>query len=834
MKRIIQYFKTCINTQNLFKLGQALPALAMVLVPTFIYAQAQSGTLDPSFGTGGRVTNNLGGTASSARLVTPQPDGKILVAGGLVVNGAPKFALSRYNPNGTLDTTFGTGGVASAPLDFPGNFDTVGAVILQPDGKIVLAGSTVLTPFAVFAAARYNSDGSLDTTFGTGGTVTTGFGQVSAQAYAAAVQPDGKIVLAGYANLNGGESFALARYNSNGTLDAGFGTGGKVTTDFSSVSVAFAYSVAIQQDGKIVAAGESRISGQRDFALARYNSNGTPDTGFGTAGKVNTDFAGFDDLANVVTIQPDGKIVAAGAAASTSAASVSFDFGLARYNSNGTLDASFGRGGKTTTDFAGFADNPSAIALQGDGKIIVAGQASANVAGDFALARYNTDGTLDGTFGTGGKAMTDFAGGDDRPTTVALQADGKIIAAGVAEINGNTQLALARYLNSSPGVVPAPTPTPAITPTPTPTSTPMPTASQGINVALASNGAVASASSQHSSGFPVSATIDGDRRGLNWGSGGGWNDASASVYPDWLEVDFNGSQTINEIDVFTLQDNYSNPVEPSLTDTFTAYGITSFDIQYWNGSAWVTVPNGSISGNNRVWTKVQFSAITTSKVRVVVNASLAGYSRIVEVEAWNGGSGATPTATPTPTPTATPTPTPTPNPTPTPTPNPTPVPGGGSNVALAANGGVASSSSQFNSSFPVGAINNGDRKGLIWGAGGGWNDATESSYPDSVQIDFNGTKTINEIDVFTLQDNYSNPVEPTQSMTFSQYGITGFDIQYWNGSAWVTVPNGSITNNNRVWTKVSFSAVQTTKVRIVVNAALAGYSRITEVEAWGF
>jgi len=161
-----------------------------------------------------------------------------------------------------------------------------------------VAGTASINSFANFALARYNSDGTLDTTFGTGGKVTTGFvdtvfGPISGSAYSLLLQPDGKIVLAGYANLKGGESFALARYNANGTLDAGFGTGGKVSTDFDPSgqgSFAFAYSIALQQDGKIVAVGESTINGQRDFALARYNSNGSLDAGFGTGGKLNTDF----------------------------------------------------------------------------------------------------------------------------------------------------------------------------------------------------------------------------------------------------------------------------------------------------------------------------------------------------------------------------------------------------------------------------------------------------------------------------------------------------------------------------------------------------------------
>jgi YD repeat-containing protein len=154
------------------------------------------------------------------------------------------------------------------------------------------------------------------------------------------------------------------------------------------------------------------------------------------------------------------------------------------------------------------------------------------------------------------------------------------------------------------------------------------------------------------------------------------------------------------------------------------------------------------------------------------------------------------------------------------------------NVALASNGGVASASSTYSSAYPISAINNGDRKGLNWGNGGGWNDATSGSYPDWVQIDFAGSKAIREIDVFTLQNNFTNPIEPTLTTTFSQYGITAFDVQYWNGSGWVTVPGGSITGNNKVWRQFTFSDITTSKIRVLVNSALSSHSRITEVEAY--
>jgi hypothetical protein len=295
---------------------------------------------------------------------------------------------------------------------------------------------------------------------------------------------------------------------------------------------------------------------------------------------------------------------------------------------------------------------------------------------------------------------------------------------------------------------------------------------------------------------------------MNWGSGGGWNDATEGLYPDWLQVDFTGTQTIDEVDVFTIQDNFANPVEPADTDTFSQYGITDFDVQYWDGSNWITVPNGSITNSNKVWTKVNFAAIQTTKIRVLLNGA-KGYSRIVEVEAWGGSAG----------------------PTPTPTPTPTPSPGSGIDIALATNGSVASASSQYSSQYPANAVIDGDRRGINWGNGGGWNDGTEGVYPDWLQVDFNGAQTIDEIDVFTVQDNYASPVDPALTDIFTQYGVTGFDIQYWNGSTWVTVPSGSITNSNKVWTRVTFPPVQTTKIRILVNAA-KGYSRIVEVEAY--
>jgi hypothetical protein len=180
---------------------------------------------------------------------------------------------------------------------------------------------------------------------------------------------------------------------------------------------------------------------------------------------------------------------------------------------------------------------------------------------------------------------------------------------------------------------------PAGTPTPTPTATASPTpVPGGTNVALAANGGVASASSTYSNNFPVRAVNDGDRLGLNWGNGGGWADGTANVWPDWVEIDFNASYPINEIDFFTLQDNYQNPSPPTLDMTFSVWGVTDFEVQYWTGSTWTDVPGGAVTGNNHVWRQFTFGNITTAKIRVLINNALATYSRVTEIEAYKAGA----------------------------------------------------------------------------------------------------------------------------------------------------------------------------------------------------
>ena len=402
---------------------------SIALAPT---AAALPGDLDTTFDSDGKVTTDFGGPFDRASGVAIQPDGKIVAAGvsGDGVSGND-FVLARYTRDGALDTGFDTDGKVTT--DFGSRFEEASGVAIQPDGKIVAAGTSGDFSLSDFALARYNGDGSLDSSFDIDGKVTTDFGSLD-QALGVAIQPSGKIVAAGFSGVFPLVDFVLARYNRDGSLDTSFDADGKVTTDFGSSSE-LATSVSIQPDGRIVAAG---FSGD-DFALARYNGDGSLDTSFDTDGKVTTDFGSFgqaSEVAHGVAIQPNGKIVAAGFSGDFPLS----DFALARYNGDGSLDTRFDTDGKVTTDFGSF-DQALGVAMEHDGRIVAAGTSGDFSLLDFALARYNGDGSLDTSFDTDGKVTTDF-GSFDQASEVAIQPNGRIVAAGFSQ----PDFALARYV----------------------------------------------------------------------------------------------------------------------------------------------------------------------------------------------------------------------------------------------------------------------------------------------------------------------------------------------------------------------------------------------------
>ena len=380
-----------------------------------------------------------------ALAVTTQPDGKVVAAGYAYGGADYDVALARYDVDGRLDPSFGSGGKVTT--DLGGGADAAYAVAVQPDGKIVVAGSARTGTGDDFALVRYSSAGALDPSFGDGtGMALLDFGGRRDIARGVAIQPDGKIVVVGYTWTGSRNVFALARFDSSGVLDtAGFGGGtGMVTTDFAGGS-ALASAVVLQPDGSIVAAGSADggpAATGADLALARYLDDGRLDVAFGDgSGKVTLDVAGGTDLGEAVALQPDGKVVVAGQASGA----LGSDFLLARFDPDGRPDPGFGSGGATTLGFASGPGQAHALTIQADGAIVAAGHAYNGANDDVAVARFDRTGAPDTTFGAEGRAVIDLDGGDDRAYAVAIQAgDGRIVAAGYAVTGAGDDFALVR------------------------------------------------------------------------------------------------------------------------------------------------------------------------------------------------------------------------------------------------------------------------------------------------------------------------------------------------------------------------------------------------------
>jgi uncharacterized delta-60 repeat protein len=382
-----------------------------------------------------------------------QPDGRIVVAGG-AENGPAfdDFAVARYNSDGTLDTSFSGDGLVLTNISGRiASTDWVRGVALQNDGKIVVAGYTTESGSDSYglAVARYNSDGRLDTTFSGDGVVKKyeASGSRDMFGHSVAIQPDGKVLVAGSINCvdkyTAGYCTLLARFNSDGSFDTAFDTA--FFAQGSDNSTQGAAGLVLQDDGKILVAGTRDSGGGDSFAVARYTADGSRDTGFGTDG-VATVFisteVGSNDSATSIALQPDGRIIVAGG---THTPSANTHFGVARFLSDGRIDTSFGASGVLTTNISGGAesDHASSVAVQPDGKILVAGDMSyvrsdpfpypgfymaANI--DFAVVRYNADGSLDTTFSDDGIATTDFRLLTDIARHVIVQPNGAILLSG--------------------------------------------------------------------------------------------------------------------------------------------------------------------------------------------------------------------------------------------------------------------------------------------------------------------------------------------------------------------------------------------------------------------
>jgi uncharacterized delta-60 repeat protein len=396
------------------------------------------GMLDPSFGTGGIVITYFPGSSSAYSLVV-LPDGRAVAAGTATLSlFGNAMAAARYLPSGVLDNSFGSNGEIIVQNPFFNSFAQAEAVLLQPDGRLVLVGG--LDNFMAgkfFELARLNTDGSPDGSFGSGGLVLTPF-PGGGLAVAGALQPDGRIVAVGIA----GPAIAAARYNVDGSLDPTFGTGGQVTLP---LAQPFAVrDVALQPDGKLVIAGTYEPPGNFDFGLVRLLPSGAADPSFDGDGLVTSDFGGTESGRSVVVLG-DGRLVLGGDRSTTGT-----DFALVRYLADGSLDTTFGTGGLATAD-SGANEVADQLIQLPNGKLLVGGWTNNTNAQDFLLARFQPDGALDTSFGTGGFIRTDVgAPWNDQCLAVAMAGVDRVLTAGFIHPGTGFTFALARYIATTP------------------------------------------------------------------------------------------------------------------------------------------------------------------------------------------------------------------------------------------------------------------------------------------------------------------------------------------------------------------------------------------------
>ena len=414
----------------------------------------QPGTLDTTFNSTGKVTTHIIVGTNFAFAAALQPDGKIVLAGTCQTGGFNNFCALRYNANGSLDTA-GFGGGTGKITTVVATTNNLYAAAVQLDGKLVLAGQCNVSGVFGFCVRRYNADGTPDNAFGDGvtGLAHTPMGSGSSGATAMVVQPDGKLVLVGPCTGAVNIDFCALRLDADGSPDASFGSSGKVITAISTQGNGSdrPKAVALQPDGKLVLAGDCAGTSVNDFCALRYSANGALDLTFNGTGwvKVHVGAAANNNGVADVVVQPDGKLVLLGSCA------FPFDFCVQRYLANGTPDLSFNGTGTVIVSPTFNTDTATALALQPDGKLLLAGQCAPSGAvcaggtcpnADVCVLRLNIDSTLDTAWNGTGKVITPVgAGAVDDVGAILLQPDGKVVLAGSCSNGTDFDFCAVRY-----------------------------------------------------------------------------------------------------------------------------------------------------------------------------------------------------------------------------------------------------------------------------------------------------------------------------------------------------------------------------------------------------
>lgn len=413
--------------------------LSLLCLAAVTVTNAQSGTLDPSFGSDGVVTTPIHSNYNFADATMVQADGKIVVAGNAGTPSTYQMAVARYNQDGSLDTSFGDNGTLRFPVGAVKSFIT--DLAQQPDGKIILGGRTWNNESGDFAFVRLNIDGSFDDSFGTNGIARLETPETEASE-AITLLDDGKMLMVGYKDDN----FTVAKVNSDGSLDTSFGTNGWAIVSYEDIS-SYGDDIAIQNDGKIVISGFAlNMDNRFQVAAARLNADGSIDTSFGTEGKIIFNVGEWNDFSQGVALQSDGKILIGGHKW-ISNIQQKHDLFVARLNTDGSIDTSYGINGVATARLVDGANYSTSMVLQNDDKPILAGYTVYQEQYDMAMVRFDINGSLDSTFNGDGMVNFDYDGREDYGNAIALQADNKIILAGYSYGGGGSEFEIARFLN---------------------------------------------------------------------------------------------------------------------------------------------------------------------------------------------------------------------------------------------------------------------------------------------------------------------------------------------------------------------------------------------------